>query len=745
MAPLDDLINAGLLGNLSGNQGGDVLPAYWPAVAASGNGGSTGAYMRGLLWDAANKFGGGSQPQTPPNDAQARTAPNSPSGDAPQQPDNGNPANAVSASTQPAMAQNQHGLLGPIAGGVERAIGGLFGHGSPPTNGAQPQGQAPAQQPQDPIAQLIAQNRPSKLQTLLHAWSTGQDFNTAQADLTKRNISAAMLPNTIRAGMAQTAIENAINQRIARNLGLGGDGGYPAQGYTTGQQPQQGAPGMPSGGVGYPAAVAALGAPAAFSGGSGPVPAGAGGALPPVPQTPNLPPVPSLAPTIPARVPTVPAAMPPQQGQPVARAPIPAAPQALGASSFPLDRDTLALMAYQGHPGAAEAWKIEQPNYVADRESGGVLDATTGQPNGVRLQRRTNVNGFEFDPYDKNAPNYLPKAPADGAEPLYDQRGVPVGWRMMDGSVQTIEQSEQAQSRGKARGDLHTIKTADGREAPVWGTDIPGGGGSAPSGGAGGPHGGYGGQGGAPGGYGGPSGGFGQSTAEAEYDKASAGALSQRIEQDTGTREGAISAGQQAQQALNFVKTHPMNPGAPYAADWANNLRALSQNVPSLFSSAKIADIDRAASDPATYERLATQAQLQGAKTLLPSRYTERELNMLGRIYPQLETPNDSAAMFWAQYGSMANRQKTQADFAANYNGPKNVGAYAKAWADSPAGQRSIFQDPIWNGVTINGRPAVAYVTRKNPKTGATEQFGAFNPYDKNGTPNPNAYVFRVR
>lgn len=663
------------------------------------------------------------------------------------------------------------GLLGDTFGRVEHSLGGLLGNrpaanAATSANGAQTadqsagqtyqdwnpaqaraRQQAQGQQPQGDWAdQLVAQNRPhgflGGIQTLLHAWGTGRDWNQARTDLTLERIQSQMLPNQIRAGVAQAAINNAINARIAQRLGLSGGGGYPAPGYATDQQPQ-GAPGIPSAGVpGYPAAGAAVGAPADSSGASWPAPAAAGGALPPVPQTPNLPPVPSLAPTSLARAPTLPAAMAPQPGQPgqlVARRPMPAVPQAQagGAGSFPIDRDTLALMAYQGNPGAAEAWKIEQPNYTTDRESGGVLDATTGQPNGARFARRTNVNGFEFDPYDPNAPSYLPKAPADGAEPLYDQRGVPVGWRMMDGSMQTIEQAEQSQSRGKARGDLHTLKDAQGRDVPVWGTEIPGGS-------AGGPYGGYGGPGGGAA-AGGPSVGFGQSTSDAEFDKAAAGALSQRIDQDTGAREGSIAAGQQAAQALAFVKTHPMNPGAPYAADWANNLRALSQNVPSLFSAAKIADIDRAASDPATYERLATQAQLQGAKTLLPSRYTERELHMLGRIYPQLETPNDSAAMFWAQYGSMADRQKAQADFAASYSGPKNVGAYTKAWSDSPAGQRSIFQDPIWNGVTVNGRPAVAYVTRKNPKTGATEQFGAFMPYDKNGAPNPNAYVFRVR
>lgn len=350
-----------------------------------------------------------------------------------------------------------------------------------------------------------------------------------------------------------------------------------------------------------------------------------------------------------------------------------------------------------------------------------------------------NVNGWGMDKRDpSNAGRFFGAAPVSGAEPVFDQNGQHVGWHMADGAIQSLADVEAAkagaEAKAKAPYDFHMVKYASGREIPVSGARLAqneqGGGTYAPPAAAGG------------GGQGAPAGdGLGQSTADAEFDKASAGALSQRIEADTGARESALSAAQQAAQALDFVKTHPMNPATPHAADFGNNLRALQQVAPWAHAvlPQDVKGLETAATDAATYQRLATQAQLEGAKTLLPTRYTERELAMLSHIYPGLTSPNDSAALFWAQYGAMANRKKAQADFAANYNGPKNVGAYSKAWAESPDGQRSIFQDPIWNGVTVNGRPAVAYAEKKGVR------YGAFMPFNKDGTPNPNAYVFRVR
>jgi hypothetical protein len=60
---------------------------------------------------------------------------------------------------------------------------------------------------------------------------------------------------------------------------------------------------------------------------------------------------------------------------------------------------------------------------------------------------------------------------------------------------------------------------------------------------------------------------------------------------------------------------------------------------------------------------------------------------------------------------AQAYRTQQQEDFKANYSGDKSdPSAISRSWLSGPGGQ-SIFQSPIWSGVTIGGKPAF------NPQT----------------------------
>lgn len=170
------------------------------------------------------------------------------------------------------------GLLSDVMGGLVPGFSGGLLDGN-----AQPQPQsapapAPSSAPQaatpqaatdaDPISRLIAQNRPSRLQTLLHAWGTGQDFNTAQADLTERNIKNRMLPAKIAADLRDAQINAALAGRelgaLQGNQGGGSPGGSPAM-----------APAVaPRGAAAGVQTASAAGAPTTPSSGAPPAPGG---------------------------------------------------------------------------------------------------------------------------------------------------------------------------------------------------------------------------------------------------------------------------------------------------------------------------------------------------------------------------------------------------------------------------------------------------------------------------------------
>lgn len=377
-------------------------------------------------------------------------------------------------------------------------------------------------------------------------------------------------------------------------------------------------------------------------------------------------------------------------------------------------------------------------------QNGQLLDERTGRSYGhLGASLTAGPSGQVYDTQDpSNAGVVMPKPPVDGAVPYFGPQGAQggvAGWRLPDGTTQVIGQTSQAQAAGTAAGtasvtDPVTIQTIPDPNNPgatkvVSNAQLramasgQGGGGAPPAvvpppavSGA------------APGGLGGTAG-----AADTAFAGDQAKDLSAHITELSNAREGAVASRLNATQAIAFAKSHPMNPATPGFVAGANYLRALP---PAFLKGIGYdpAKADQLANDASVFNRITNMNTLSSAKTLLPARYTERELKLIPPITGSLTTPNEAMGFSAAMQGATAGRMKAQADFAANYTGPKNRAAFEKAWADSPAGKRSLFQDPeMWSGVTFHGKPAVQYATVKG------QQIGVF------GYGTPFQYVFRVR
>lgn len=438
----------------------------------------------------------------------------------------------------------------------------------------------------------------------------------------------------------------------------------------------------------------------------------------------------------------------PQQGQPSAQGPQTMQPAQSGqqpqlspaAQLLQQQAGQRRMLAFQalraGHPD--QAYVIMRPDMQIDRTSNHMYDSTTGQDYGqLGVDLQVGPDGVPFDPHDPtNAGVNMQKPPVDGAQPLFGPQGYQggvQGWRMADGSVQAIQASEQAKSQGTAQGaatvsDPRTLITIPDPDHPgatkvitqgqlAGMTGGPASGAPLTSGGA-------------PASAGGSLGGT-ASVADTAFAEGEAKDLSGRIGELIDAREPAIQQRANALQTQGFALSHAMNPATPWKVGAANYLRTVPSSMLTAIGMdpAKISDY---ANDASSFSRLTNQVTLQAARTLLPNRYTERELKLVPPITGSLSTPNEAMEMASGVQAAIAGRQKSQADFASTYNGPKSRQAFEAAWAASPQGQRSIFQDPeAWSHVTIHGKPAVIY--------SPDGKWGAFAL----GT--PQAYKFRVQ
>ena len=99
-----------------------------------------------------------------------------------------------------------------------------------------------------------------------------------------------------------------------------------------------------------------------------------------------------------------------------------------------------------------DVMKANQPN-VTVGPGGEAYDQRDGSNIGRTFRSPTQVNGFNFDENDPNAPKYLPQL-EKGQEPLYDARGQVVGVRNMDGAIKSIADMKQAETMGQKAGEL---------------------------------------------------------------------------------------------------------------------------------------------------------------------------------------------------------------------------------------------------------------------------------------------------
>jgi hypothetical protein len=357
-----------------------------------------------------------------------------------------------------------------------------------------------------------------------------------------------------------------------------------------------------------------------------------------------------------------------------------------------------------------EALKAMTPDLIIDRESGTVIDKNTNQVVGM-APRASYVNGWRVNPYDPNAPGFLPQvdkgmAPTGGGGvanlPGYTEaeRGQALGQHGQDlvtinvGGVPRTMTLEQAQPflRGQGQGAPSLpggLTMPPGPGAPA----------AAPTP-AGAP----------PGAAGAAPGVAGISKAQEQFDVGQATDLGKNITAATAAVPAARQAHDNAAQALAYVQAHArdMNPAASYKVAGANYLRTLP---PSMLQAVGIKpeEIDQFANDAASYTRLANQGLLEFGKSNLPTRYTERELALGRPVVGAITTAADAATMHWAMQQATANKQLQFGDHAASYKGDPSNQAFEKAWLDSPAGKASIFEDPVFQHNTVGGKPIVKY------------------------------------
>lgn len=207
--------------------------------------------------------------------------------------------------------------------------------------------------------------------------------------------------------------------------------------------------------------------------------------------------------------------------------------------------------------------------------------------------------------------------------------------------------------------------------------------------------------------------------AEKAFQDGQGKAASDSINTDLAARAPALEQLNNAKQALAYVAAHPndMNPMTPHLIAGANYLRSLPAPVLKAVG-VDPANVNAAANDAGVYQRLSSQNLLSFSKTNLPSRYTEREMAVAGKVIPQLSTAPDAASFHWGLQAAMADKTLAKAQFAANYTGPHTQQAIEQAWQNSPDGQSSLFQDPTWSGVQIGGKPAVTQFQYKGQTYG---------------------------
>lgn len=216
-----------------------------------------------------------------------------------------------------------------------------------------------------------------------------------------------------------------------------------------------------------------------------------------------------------------------------------------------------------------------------------------------------------------------------------------------------------------------------------------------------------------------PGAGTSQPTGEAQYAKDDAAAFSKTIatEADPQTIMGYQRSAATAQQAVNAAMAINPNEFTPKVKQVADVLNGLG------LDSSKANDLNY-------YASIIPQVTRTTFKTF-PR--LEKEFETVKAAIPGLKTPRDAAALTFASIAATNNQNAAFANFATNYTGPHSQDALNKAWAASPQAHTSIFADPVFKTLTMDGKPAV-YINQ-TPHNGHV--YGVFRP----GTPNAQTFL----
>lgn len=331
---------------------------------------------------------------------------------------------------------------------------------------------------------------------------------------------------------------------------------------------------------------------------------------------------------------------------------------------------------------------------------------------GQRFGNPTNVNGTVTDLNDpQNINRYIPEAPVKGAMPVYDNLGHVVDWTLPDGSRRTLQDASQATQTGQTFGTVYNNPNGDGSTTPTLGATMfgaggrrgvaPGGGGAGGGFGAGAPVGGR------------PGRTLNPGEIAAQTVDYSEGAKSVAAAGDAGIK--ARNTANQYTQAFNDASALDTNNLTNFKLGTAKILSSLGYQNP---------DLDKFTNTAEGYRQLTTQMVLPLAKEL-GSNPSNRDAKIIQDSMPGLKTPRQVAMVTFASQAALQNKEAARQEFFANYDGPQSKSAMQRAWSQSEAAKRSVFQDPIFARLSIEGKPAVTIYPQPY-KDG--KRYGVFRP-----------------
>src|SRR6185312_5479553 len=187
--------------------------------------------------------------------------------------------------------------------------------------------------------------------------------------------------------------------------------------------------------------------------------------------------------------------------------------------------------------------------------------------------------------------------------------------------------------------------------------------------------------------------------------------------------QGAIAS---AQQAVKSAMAINPNEWTPANLQIQKTLNAISASSPIKFDTSK-------ANDLSYYQTLIPQIT-RGSFSTFPR--LEKEFELVKDAIPSLKTPRDAAALTFATIAATNQRNLDFAMFATQYTASGNTSEAGlnRAWQASALGQRSLFADPTFQGLQIDGKPA----TFINPKPAPNGHvYGVFRP----GTPYAQTFL----